>query len=126
MESLSWLPLLACFQSLQENRSHLMLFMYFQGFVTLTAIYYFVANHKPYQSNLMQITPGLSTPVPAGQKQYGSARWLSEKEIDLAFNSYLLNRNGEAKINSGGIVLGQKTVGDAEKIHYLNSTCVFY
>lgn len=57
-----------------------MLFLCLNGFIVLFAIFFFVANNKPYQSELKQITPKISTPVSAGQKQFGSAEWLSEKK----------------------------------------------
>ncbi|SKC77758.1 type IV secretion system protein VirD4 [Maledivibacter halophilus] len=57
----------------------------------LGVVYYYVANHKPYQSDLIQITPNISTPVSAGQKQFGSARWLTDKEQEMYFKSFMLN-----------------------------------
>lgn len=80
-------------QSMTVSRKHLLLFLYLDEFAALFSVFYFVANNKPYQSDLRVITPKISTPVPAGQKQFGSAEWLTEKEKDLAFNSFILNRN---------------------------------
>lgn len=83
----------ACIQSIASSEQHLMLFLCLNGFVTLFAIFFFLANNKPYQSELKQITPKISTPVSAGQKQFGSAEWLTEKEKDSAFESFILNTN---------------------------------
>lgn len=80
-----------CIQSMAVSKKHLLLFFCLDGFAALLAIFYFVANSKPYQSELREITAKISTPVPAGQKQFGSAEWLTEKEKDSAFNSFILN-----------------------------------
>jgi len=80
-----------CIQSIASSKEHLVLFLCLNGFILLFAIFIYVANNKPYQSELRQITPKISTPVPAGQKQFGSAEWLKEKEKDTAFNSFTLN-----------------------------------
>nr|WP_250860449.1 type IV secretory system conjugative DNA transfer family protein [Oceanirhabdus seepicola] len=75
------------------SKEHLLLLLCLNGFAVLFAIFFFVANNKPYQSELRQITPNISTPVSAGQKQFGSAKWLAEKEKDIAFESFSLNPN---------------------------------
>ncbi|QAA32732.1 VirD4-like conjugal transfer protein, CD1115 family [Clostridium manihotivorum] len=80
-----------CIKSIASNKEHLVLFLCLNGFILLFAIFIYAANNKPYQSELRQITPKISTPVPAGQKQFGSAEWLKEKEKDTAFNSFTLN-----------------------------------
>jgi len=82
-----------CLESITSSKEHLMLFFCLNGFVMLFAIYFFVANNKPYQSELRQITPNISTPVSAEQKQFGSAKWLTEKEKDIAFESFILKPN---------------------------------
>lgn len=82
-----------CIESIASSENHLMLFLCLNGFVVLFAIFFFVANNKPYQSELRQITPKISTPVTAGQKQFGSAEWLTEKEKATAFESFVLNTN---------------------------------
>ncbi|GAA0778437.1 hypothetical protein GCM10008908_35380 [Clostridium subterminale] len=69
-----------CLASMASGKEQLMLFLCLNGFIVLFAIFFFVANNKPYQSELKQITPKISTPVSAGQKQFGSAEWLSEKK----------------------------------------------
>lgn len=85
--------LIICIHSMAVSREHLLLFLCLDGFIALFSIFYYVANNKPYQSDLREITPKISTPVPAGQKQFGSAEWLTEKEKDSAFNSFTLNIN---------------------------------
>jgi len=77
-------------QSLVSVKSHLMLFLCFEGFVLLFAVFLFCSGNKPYQSRMMKITPEISTPVAAGQKQHGSARWMTEKEKAHYFDSVTL------------------------------------
>ncbi|OFI05976.1 hypothetical protein CLOACE_13570 [Clostridium acetireducens DSM 10703] len=84
--------LIICIHSMAVSKQHLLLFLCLDGLIVLFSMFYYVANNKPYQSDLREITPKISTPVPAGQKQFGSAEWL-EKEKDSAFNSFILNAN---------------------------------
>lgn len=90
-ELLSKVNLKYCIKSIASSEEHLVLFLCLNGFILLFAIFIYVANNKPYQSELRKITPKISTPVTAGQKQFGSAEWLEEKEKDTAFNSVTLN-----------------------------------
>ena len=39
----------------------------------------------------MKITDTISTPVPAGQGQCGTAKWLPKKEYDKVFSNYELD-----------------------------------
>lgn len=87
---------------------HLSLFIYLQGFILLCSIYFYLANMKPYQSDLDAITPDIATPVRAGQMQFGSARWLTEEEKNKGFKSIKLRKN-ELKI------LMERTRQDEEK-----------
>lgn len=93
MKTLKWISFNECLNSLFQNQQHMLLFLCLQGFVLLIAVYFYLANNKPYQSRLRVITPTISTPVPAGQKQFGSAEWLSEKEKDRVFQYFKLNKN---------------------------------
>ena len=120
LKVLSLIPLRACIESLKIDEAHFSLFLAFQGFITLSSIYYYVANHKPYQSDLMLVTPDISTPVPAGQKQFGSARWLTKAEKDIAFKSFELDKTGKTDLKSGGIILGCVKKDYQDKIHYVD------
>jgi len=91
MDVLALVPLKNCLKSMAMSEAHLSLFLCLQGFASLCAIYFYVANMKPYQSDLIDITPTISTPVSAGQKQFGSAKWLTDKEKMQVFKSYNLN-----------------------------------
>lgn len=79
--------------SLIEKKNHLYLFIAFQLTLILGIILYSVTNNKPYQSDLIKITPNIVTPASAGQKQFGSAKWMKDEEKDKAFSSCILNKN---------------------------------
>lgn len=79
------------FDSLLTNRSHLLLFLCLQSIVLLMAALFFVLNSQPYQSTLRQVAPGIDTPLPAGQHQHGSARWLKQKEWTQVFDHTTLD-----------------------------------
>jgi len=119
-DTLRWISIEECFVSLRTDVTHRYLFMCLQGFVLISSVYYYVANFKPYQSNLMKITPDISTPVQAGQKQFGSARWMAESEKEKAFRCYEMDKHGETELPSGGIVLGKKKGGLSEHIYYVD------
>lgn len=89
MKTLQLFSLIDCIKSLATDKTHLLLFLCFQGFIFLMAVFYYIANNKPYQSELVEITPNIKTPVPAGQNQFGSARWLKNK--DSGFQSFILD-----------------------------------
>lgn len=72
--------------SLMTSKQHGLLFLCLQGLVAVASIMYFVTNNRPYQSELTPITPHIETPVPVGQHQHGSSRWLTESEKQRAFD----------------------------------------
>lgn len=71
--------------SIVSIKQNLLLFLCFEVFVLLIAAYIITTKDKAYQSDLMKITPNIFTPVAAGQKQFGSARWMKKEEKDKAF-----------------------------------------
>lgn len=80
-----------------------------------------------YKSKLVEITPDIHTPAPAGQKQCGSARWLPAKEYNKVFKSLLIPKDilkGDIQkfaIPSGGFVLGKKDTPKGEIIYYIDT-----
>ncbi|MBW4085247.1 hypothetical protein [Paenibacillus sp. S150] len=76
--------------SLLTHKAHFLLFFCLQGIILLLAVLFFVANNQPYQSKLKQVAPGIETPVPVGQYQHGSARWLREEELPHVFENQTL------------------------------------
>ena len=93
MTVLKLLPLSECINSLFQSRQQLMLYLCLQGFILILALMYYFTNLRPYQSDLVEITPEIKTPVSVGQFQHGSARWLNDEEKDKAFNSFIFDPN---------------------------------
>lgn len=87
-----------CIQSLLNSKQHFKLFLVFIAIVVLGSTTLLISNDKGYKSDLQKITPNIYTPVRAGQNQYGSARWMTEKEKDKYFKSMVLNpKNSKIK-----------------------------
>lgn len=104
MTVLKLLPIDECLAGIFSSKQHLMLFMCLQGFMLILAIMFFLTNLRPYQSELDEITPDIQTPKAVGQFQHGSARWLTDKEKDKTFDSFVLDPNNaiiKALIASG-------------------------
>jgi len=95
-EVLRFYPPAECLGSLFSNRQHIIMFLCLQGFVVILCLLFFLSNLRPYQSDLVKITPDIETPVPVGQHQHGSARWLTDLEKDKNFDSFILDPNHPA------------------------------
>ena len=80
-------------RGMATNRQHFMLYLCSQGFILILAIVFFLTNTRPYQSHLNTVTPDIQTPAAVGQYQHGSAKWLTDKEKDKAFESFILDPN---------------------------------
>ncbi|MDO4557324.1 MAG: type IV secretory system conjugative DNA transfer family protein, partial [Lachnospiraceae bacterium] len=90
------------------------------GIITL----WFSGLTKTYQSDVMEITPDISIPVPAGQGQYGSARFLTKKEINEQFEHVIIDKRkllkNQENIASGGLVIGKEDLKHGkEKIYHV-------
>jgi len=81
--------------SIAADRQHFMLYLCSQGFVLILSAVFFLTNMRPYQSHLNAVTPDIQTPAAVGQYQHGSAKWLTGKEKDKAFESFILDPNDE-------------------------------
>lgn len=79
------------FGSLKESKQHLKLFLSFMALVFLSSIGLYFSSDGGYKSELQMITPVIYTPVRAGQNQHGSARWLTDKEKETAFESFYID-----------------------------------
>ncbi len=67
------------------------LFLILECVKYLGIVYFSLYNNKSYQSELVKITDNIYTPKQVGQYQYGSSRWLTEKEKDAEFGYFILN-----------------------------------
>jgi len=95
MNTLEFAGFFECIGSITANRQHFMLFLCSQGFVLILALAFYLTNMRPYQSHLSAVTPDIQTPAAVGQYQHGSAKWLTDKEKDKAFESFILDPNDE-------------------------------
>ena len=61
---------------------YLKIWLYGEALALIISAYVWVIGDKQYVSDLIQVTDKISIPVPAGQGQYGSARFATEKEVE--------------------------------------------
>jgi len=93
MTTLAFTGFFESISSMAADRQHLTLFLCLSGFSLILSIVFFLTNMRPYQSYLRTITPDIQTPAAVGQYQHGSAKWLTDKEKDKAFDSFVLDPN---------------------------------
>ena len=82
---------------------------------------YFSLNKADYRSKSIEVIPGLSIPAPAGQGQYGTACFLTEKKIDKKLASVVIPEMDykDIHIKDAGFVLGKQRENNKEKIYYV-------
>lgn len=70
-----------------------MLFLCVEGFLCALILMMVVTgkSHEVYESPLRNITDKIKTPVPAGQNQHGSSKWLDRKAYRNIFGAYTLD-----------------------------------
>ena len=61
---------------------YLKIWLYGEALALIISAYVWIIGDKQYVSDLIQVTDKISIPVPAGQGQYGSARFATEKEVE--------------------------------------------
>lgn len=86
--SLSEFDMNLILSSLMMDSQHRTLFLLLVVSVLTFMVFIFILDNRTYQSRMMKITNKISTPVPAGQNQFGSARWLDKKDVDRVFTHY--------------------------------------
>lgn len=80
-----------CIAGLFQEKQQMMWFVTFEGFLVLCIFALILQSSYACYSELQKITKDIEIPVPVGQFQHGSARWLKENEYDQVFGSYLLD-----------------------------------
>lgn len=55
-----------------------------------------------YKNGLYQVTPDISIPLPAGQGEYGTAWWLSLKQLNKAFTEVRVPKDCLQELMAGG------------------------
>lgn len=85
----------------------------------ILGMYYLVTQDMQYKAELITITPDIKTPATAGQGQYGTAKWLQEKNFEKAYDVCVIDANTR-EIPQGGLVLGKKELkGQREQVYYI-------
>lgn len=88
-------PIKECIESIKTVKKHRLLFLCFEGLSFCLAASLMVSYSRNYISKLQCITSKIYTPVAAGQNQFGSARWMTEKEKAKAFDTAVLNHKDD-------------------------------
>lgn len=80
-------------KSMTESGTHRTIFWCIQIFVVLGLVLLIASRMVSMESKMITITDDIKTPAAAGQKQHGSARWQTKKEIFKSFNVARLDEN---------------------------------
>ncbi len=80
-----------CIKGLFQVKQQFMLFLTFEGFLILCLFALLLQSNYACYSDLLKVTNNIEIPVPVGQFQHGSARWLDDNEYDKVFGSFLLD-----------------------------------
>lgn len=80
-------------KSMAENATHRTIFWCIQIFVVLGLVLLIASRMVSMESKMITVTADIKTPAVAGQKQHGSARWQTKKEIFKNFNVARLDKN---------------------------------
>ena len=78
-----------------SSKNALKLFLIFVVAIIVALLVLILSNSKDYQSAQIKVTPDILIPVPAGQGQCGTAKWLDKKDFDSAFSSFILDSSIE-------------------------------
>ncbi len=114
----------SCISIITADKTTQLFFLCFFALVVLCVLVLLFYNaDKTYETELKKITDKVSTPVPAGQKQHGSAEWMKMMDFDKYFDSYILKKDNLLKSSfpeKGGTVIGMNKKGNLkEKLYYI-------
>ena len=112
-------------ENLLNNENQFKIFLYLEIlFVLFFITVLFIQGENVYETGLMKITDNISTPMPYGKGQHGTARWLTKKEYKKIFKCNILNLKKdirEQKFKMGGLVVGyEKNKKGNEEIYFIN------
>ena len=80
-------------KSIFTNNTHETIFWCIQIFVVLGLALLIVSRIATTAGRMIKVTADIKTPAIAGQKQHGSARWQTKKEIYQKFDVARLDKN---------------------------------
>ena len=91
-------------------------------FVCFLIMLFYRARPQIGETSVMEVAKGISIPVPVGNGQYGTARFMTEEELDREFATASYSGKGRPKglTENAGIVVDYIREGKNEVIRYLS------
>lgn len=101
-------------QCISNNEQIRMFTIFFFVILLLGIITLLVGGKSSFKVDMMEITPEIRTPAPAGQGQHGTAKWLPKEKFDQVFDSDIIDSKklmqGKESFSAGGLVLGKEDI----------------
>ena len=101
-------------QYVLNNEQVRMFTVFFSVILLLGIITLLVGGKSSFKVDMIEITPEIRTPAPAGQGQHGTAKWLPKEKFDQVFDSDIIDSKklmqGKESFSAGGLVLGKEDI----------------
>ena len=101
-------------QYISNNEQIRMFTIFFFVILLLGIITLLVGGKSSFKVDMIEITPEIHTPVPVGQGQHGTAKWLPNEKFDQVFDSVIIDSKklmeGKEHIPAGGLVIGKEKI----------------
>lgn len=101
-------------QCISNNEQIRMFTIFFFVLLLLGIITLLVGGKSSFKVDMIEITPEIRTPAPAGQGQHGTAKWLPKEKFDQVFDSDISDSKklmqGKESFSAGGLVLGKEDI----------------
>lgn len=101
-------------QCISNNEQIRMFTIFFFVLLLLGIITLLVGGKSSFKVDMIEITPEIRTPAPAGQGQHGAAKWLPKEKFDQVFDSDIIDSKklmqGKESFSAGGLVLGKEDI----------------
>lgn len=101
-------------QCISNNEQIRMFTIFFFVLLLLGIITLLVGGKSSFRVDMIEITPEIRTPAPAGQGQHGTAKWLPKEKFDQVFDSDIIDSKklmqGKESFSAGGLVLGKEDI----------------
>ena len=101
-------------QYISNNEQIRMFTIFFFVILLLGIITLLVGGKSSFKVDMIEITPEIHTPVPVGQGQHGTAKWLPNEKFDQVFDSVIIDSKklmeGKEHIPAGGLVIGKEDI----------------
>ena len=101
-------------QCISNNEQIRMFTIFFFVLLLLGIITLLVGGKSSFKVDMIEITPEIRTPAPAGQGQHGTAKWMPKEKFDQVFDSDIIDSKklmqGKESFSAGGLVLGKEDI----------------